>query len=133
MSESRWTFRAIFFLAFGVSVALAYVPGAKDVGQSADFDSLVSVILGVLLLSVLLLSAAFGRREFWLVAFGLVTLRTVWELAVALDDPGSSLGWATFGASVIVALALWGLRPHDAFKRHPDSTDVTSEVVRTGP
>jgi hypothetical protein len=121
-SESRWVLRAIFFLAFGVGYALNFVPGARDVGQFQDFDledfqGVLQTTLGVVLIVVLLIGAAFGARGLWQIAFVLVAFRTLYNFWVALDDPGAALGWASLGASIILTLALGALRPQPRIER----------------
>jgi FtsH-binding integral membrane protein len=121
MREQRWVLQAIFFLAFVVSYALGFVPGAEDVGQFQDFDldgfsAILATTLGLVLVSVFLFGAAFGVKGLWPITMALVSLRTLFNLWVAFDDPRAALGWATFGASVIMLLALWCLRPEVASK-----------------
>lgn len=130
----RWTLRAIFFLAFVVSYALGFVPEAKDIGQFQDFDfSDVSVApqttLGLILVSGFLIGAAFGVKGFWPVTMALMSLRTLFDLWVAFDDPHAALGWATFGACLIMVLALWSLRPEDDPRRKSDPTGVRADAA----
>jgi hypothetical protein len=124
MKETQWILRAIFLVGFMVAVALAYVPGAREVGQSDDFNGVLGTVLGILVLAAILFGAIRGERVAWLVVFGLVTLRVFWDLGVAIEEPGRALGWASVGSWVIVALAAWGLRPTHVSKRHPVSSDA---------
>jgi len=67
--RERWTLRAIFFLAFVVSYALGFVPGAKDFGQFQDFDfsnvsGALQTTLGLILVSGFLIGAALGVKGF---------------------------------------------------------------------
>jgi len=59
----------------------------------------------------------------------LIGLRTLFDLWVAFEDPRAALGWATFGASVIMVLALWKLRPEDEPRRQSDPGDVRTDVA----
>jgi hypothetical protein len=118
----RWTLRAIFFLAFVVSYTFGFVPGTKDFGEFQDFDfsnvsGALQTTLGLVLVSGFLIGAAFGAKGFWPVTMALISLRTLFDLWVAFDDPHAAVGWATFGASVIMVLALWSLRPEDKPRR----------------
>jgi hypothetical protein len=60
----------------------------------------------------------------------LISLRTLFDLWVVFDDPNAALGWATFGASVIMVLALWSLRPEAEPRRQSDLRDVRADVPR---
>jgi phosphatidylserine synthase len=120
MKETQWVLRAIFLVGLAVSVALANVPGANEV----DFNGLPGTVAGILLLGAMLFGAIRGERAAWLVVFGIVTLRTLWDLGVAIEEPGRALGWASAGSWVVVSLSAWGLRPANAFKRHSVSSDA---------
>jgi hypothetical protein len=137
MREQRWVLRAIFFLAFVVSYALGFVPGAEDVGQFQDFNfrdfsGVLVTTLGLALVGVLLFGAAFGVKGLWPITMALVSLRALFNLWVAFDDPHAALGWATFGASVIMLLALWWLRPEDVPKQESMSPGPRAEVTGVG-
>jgi hypothetical protein len=133
MREQRWALRTILFLAIVVSYALGFVPGAKDFGQFQDFDfsnvsGALQTTLGLVLVSGFLIGAAFGAKGFWPVTMALVSLRTLFDLWVAFDDPHAALGWAASGASLIMVLALWSLRPVDEPRRQSDPTDVRTDA-----
>jgi hypothetical protein len=137
MREQRWVLRAIFFLAFVVSYTLGFVPGAEDVGQFQDFNFRdfsggLATTLGLVLVGVLLFGAAFGVKGLWPITMALVGLRALFNLWVASDAPHGALGWATFGASVIVLLALWCLRPGDVPKQESVPSELRAEVTSDG-
>ena len=134
MREQRRALQAIFFFGFGVSCTLGFVPGAKDIGQFQDFNfsdvsGVLQATLGLVLIGVFLFGAAFGVRGLWPVTMALISLRTLFDLWIAFDDPHAALGWATFGASLIMVLALWSLRPEDHPRRQSDPTDVRADVA----
>jgi hypothetical protein len=133
MKETQWVLRAIILVGFAVSVTLAHVPGAKEAGQGEDFNGLLGTVAGILVLGAMLFGAIRGERAAWLVVFGLVTLRTLWEIGVAIEEPSRALGWASAGSWVVVALAAWGLRPANAFTRHSASSDTDDKDRQQAP
>jgi hypothetical protein len=125
MKETQWVLRAIILVGIAVAVALAYVPGAKGVGLSEDSNGLFGTVAGVLVLAAMLFGSIRGERAAWLVVFGLVTLRILWDLGVVIQEPSEALGWASAGSWIVVALAAWGLRPANVFRRRSESLDAT--------
>jgi hypothetical protein len=129
MNRLRWSFLAIVFCAFVLSILLGYSPASEKLGGRFGSHpygdaAYVAFVVG---------AALWPRGIVWLLGIGVGAVGAVVFLLSAISQPGDTIRWLFAGVYAIEALALFGLGTADRHSRESRSAASSSAFrVSTG-